>query len=125
MEQQLAKTTSASKVQQPAIEELENNMAAVFFTFEQVPSTIFSPGPDGVPLQRYLGQQKFIARTVNMKVVEIAVVLAMTNLLMFMVHCKFKLLLKLTKAYLKVSFMAYLVHMDFNYWFFFSQVSSF
>ena len=30
------------------------NMAAVvfFFTFAQVQSTIFSPGPDGVPLQR-------------------------------------------------------------------------
>ena len=60
-----------------------------------------------------------------MKVVEIAAVLAMTKLLMFMVHCQFKLLLKLTKAYLKVSFMAYLVHMDFNYWFFFSQVCRF
>ena len=60
-----------------------------------------------------------------MKVVEIAVVLAMTNLLMFMVHCKFKLLLKLAKSLLKVSFMAYLVHMDFNYWFFFSQVCRF
>ena len=47
----------------------------------------------------------------------------MTILLMVMVHCQFKLFLKLTKSLLKVSFMAYLVHMDFNYWFFFSQVS--
>ena len=60
-----------------------------------------------------------------MKVVEIVLVSSITILLMVMVHCQFKLFLKLTKSLLKVSFMAYLVHMDFNYWFFFSQVSSF
>ena len=56
-------------------------------------------------------------------VVVVAMMIFVAKVKMVTIHCQFQLPLKLTKSLLKVSFMAYLVHMDFNYWFFFSQVS--